>query len=425
MIAINIKIDKQIFNEWLIPHLFNYNYRFEVHKGSAASGKSYGIMQKIVLKALRSKRKVLVMRKVGNTIKDSTFQMCIDILQQFQIYDKCKVNKSDFTIELFNGSIFLFKGLDDSERIKSIAGITDVVCEEATEFTVDDITQLNLRLRAKTENNQMYFMFNPVSKDNWVYSYFGFDKALENETMPIRKEKDTIIFCTTYKDNKFLPDEYIATLEAMAETNPYYYSVYVQGLFASLDKLVFPRFEIEEFNYRDLLKQKNTTAIFGLDFGYVNDPSAFICSVVDEENKKLYIFDEMYQKGLLNNEIADWIKHKGYAKEVIVSDCAEQKSIEEIRRCGINRIRKCWKGKGSIKTGIDKINQYQIIVHPLCVNTITELRNYSYKRNKVTGEYMNEPIDKYNHLMDALRYSIQTVTGKGKVKVINKSLFGL
>lgn len=416
----NLQIDKRIFNDIYFPYLFNYTHRYEVHKGSAASGKSYWVTQKTLIKALNQKRKILVMRKVAATIQDSTWQLYLDVLQHFQLYSKCKINKSDYHIELPNGSVILFKSLDNPEKIKSITGITDIVCEECTEFTLDDISQLSLRLRSKAPNCQMYFMFNPISKENYTYSYFKFNECEEYETMPIREYDNTIIFCTTYKDNKFLSKDYIKTLEAMKETNPYYYSVYVLGRFASLDKLIYNNYEVKEFDYREILKQPNTKAIFGLDFGYVNDASALCCGIVDEDNKKLYIFDEMYQKHMLNNEIAGWIIAHGYSKEEIIADSAEQKSIEEIRRLGINRIRKCKKGKGSILQGIQKVQQYKMVIHPNCINFINEIKNYTWKKDKSTGEYINEPVDSYNHLMDALRYSLQSI--KKKAKILNVSL---
>ena len=263
----------------------------------------------------------------------------------------------------------------------------------------------------------MFISFNPVSKANWVYTYWGF----ESNTVP----KNTFILKTTYKDNKFLPQSYIDSLLEMKEKNPVKYKIYADGDFATLDKLVYPNYKIEKFDYREVLTGAECTAIFGLDFGYINDPTAFVASIADTVNKKLYIFDEHYQKGMLNNEIAGMIIGKGYGKEVIIADAAEQKSIEEIRRLGVSRIRRCSKGKGSVMHGIQKIQQFEIIVHPKCVNTIEELDNYAYKKNKQTGEYTNEPIDKHNHLMDALRYSIQAITGKGKIKTFNKKLLGL
>lgn len=409
----NLKLDPQIFNDAYLPHLFDYSPRYECYYGGAGSGKSHFIGQKLVLKALKSKRKILIIRKVGNTSKDSTFQMIKDTLQFFKIYDQCKVNKTDLTIELMNGSIFIFKGLDDPEKIKSIAGITDIWVEECTECTLDDISQLDLRLRAKVDNLQMYFSFNPVSKDNWVYKYFHRDAP---ETTP----DNMFVLKTTYEDNKFLPQSYIDSLMAMKDSNPIYYKIYVEGDFATLDKLIFA-YEVKEFDWREV----SGVACFGLDFGYINDPSAFTAFKVDVDKREIHIFDEVYKKGLRNNEIAGEIIAKGYSKEIIIADCQEQKSIDELKSdYGLKRIKRSVKGKGSILQGIQYIQQFKIYVHPSCENHIMEFSNYSWKKNKQTGEYTNEPSEKYNHLMDALRYGIQQVR-KGKVKTLNKAVLGL
>lgn len=410
---LELQIDKRIFNDFYFPYLTDYSHRFEVHKGSAGSGKSYFITQKLVLKALQSKRKVLVMRKVGASIKDSTWQLFIDVLQQFQMYDKSKVNKSDFTITLPNDSVFLFKGLDDPEKIKSIAGITDIFIEESTEFTLDDITQLNLRLRAKVKDCQIFYAFNPVSKNNYCYSYFKFDA--ENQTQPIREYENTIIFCTTYKQNKFLSADYIKTLEDMKESNYIYYQIYCMGLFCSLDKLIFTNWTSENFNINDIKTNKELNFLYSGDFGYSNDPTAFICSAVDEKNKIWYVFDEHFEKGMLNTDIANMIKNKGLQKEIIIFDSAEPKSIEEIRRLGINRARPSKKGKGSILQGIQKLQQYRIVIHSSCKNLIEEFSNYSWKKNK-DGEYENIPLDNgYCHGVDALRYACILLKVKPKI----------
>lgn len=413
----DIRIDTKIFNKMYIPYIMDYTHRYEVYKGSAGSGKSYYCTQKVVIKSLKSKRKVLFMRKVGATIKDSVWQLTLDVLEQFKILNKCKINVSNFSIELPNGSVFLYKSIDNPEKIKSITGITDIFVEECTEFSIDDISQLDLRLRAKVSNLQMFFCFNPISKANYTYSLWKFTE--ENQTQRIREYDDTIIFCSTYKDNRFLPESYINSLEAMKETNYTYYQIYCLGLFCTLDKLVFPNYKVEEFDYRDILKKEDTIAIFGLDFGYVNDPSALICVVVDEKNKILYVYDEMYEKGLLNNEIADKIKKMGISKEIIIADCAEKKSIDEMRKCGISRIKPCKKGKGSINHGLQKISQYRIIIHPKCVNAIVEIKNYTWKKDKSTGEYINEAIDSYNHLIgDSFRYAMQSLKAKGKILTV-------
>lgn len=409
---INLQISKSFFNEAYYPFLFDYNTRFEVYYGGAASGKSHFVFQKIILKALMEPRKVLIIRKVARTLKDSVFQMALDTLSRLKLLSLSTINKSTFAIILPNGSQLLFKGIDDGgEKIKSITGITDIVIEEATEITMDEFSQLNLRMRAKCANQQIYLMFNPVSKVNWCYKYF-----FENGT-----PKDTVIHFTTYKDNRFLPPDYIESLEAMKETNPTYYRIYALGEFCSLDRLVYPNWE-EGPPPSD---KTNLKLLCGLDFGYINDESAFIVSWLDEDEKKLYIVDEFYQKGLLNNEIANLIKYGGYAKELIIADSAEAKSIEEIKREGIPRIRAAAKGKGSILQGIQKLQQFKLVVSPKCENTLVELQNYTWKKDKKTGEYVNEPIDSFNHCLDALRYSLQCIDNKQKVKTLNKALLGL
>ena len=198
---------------------------------------------------------MLVVRKVAATLKDSCFQVVLDALAKFQLLQYCHVNKSTYDITLPNGSIFLFKGLDNSEKIKSIAGITDIVIEEATELQLDDFTQLNLRMRAKETDQQIHLMFNPVSKVNWVYKYF------------FLQDTGALIVRTTYRDNKFLPVAYVENLERMKIFNPTYYRIYALGEFASLDKLVYTNWRKEEFNPDEV----PGTHIFGLDFGYKGD----------------------------------------------------------------------------------------------------------------------------------------------------------
>lgn len=404
-----LNVRKDIFNPTYYPYLFSYSNRYEVYYGGAGSGKSHFITQKLLLKCLQEKRKLLVIRKVGRTLKDSVFQLFLDIIAQFKLMSLCEVNRTTFTIELPNGSIILFKGLDDSEKIKSITAITDIWVEEATELTQDDFTQLDLRLRAKVQNLQYFLSFNPVSKTNWCFKYWF---AGEQPT-------NTFILKTTYKDNKFLPPEYVASLEAMAKSNPTYYRIYALGEFCSLERLVFT-------NWRR--KQETDTAsgqlIIGLDFGYINDPSALIVSYIDEVEKKIYVEDEFYKVGMLNNEIADLIKYKGLQKEVIIADQAEQKSIEEIKREGVPRIKAAVKGQGSVLQGIQKLQQYELIVNPRCRNTIVELENYSWKKDK-SGEYVNEPQDSFNHTIDALRYSLQAQEKRQKIQTISKIGLGL
>lgn len=404
---IDLNINKNIFNDAYFPYLYNYNKRFEVYYGGGGSGKSVFVAQKLVLKALARKRKILIVRKVMATQLTSCWQLILDTLSKFNLLSDCKVNKSNFQIELPNGSIFLFKGMDDSEKIKSIVGITDIWVEEATEVSVDDFLQLNLRLRAKEPNLQFFLSFNPVSKANWCYKHW-FERA---------QDEDTFILKTTYKDNKFLPQDYIDTLEKMIDTNPTYYRIYALGEFCSLDKLVYTNYEIRDFDYQKI----EGVHCCGLDFGFSADTTAFVASILDEENKTLYIYKEWGARGKTNDEIAKVLSSLGYSKSLIICDSAEPKSIEELRRNGLQRVRASVKGKDSILFGIQKLQQYKIVVHPCCGELITELENYSWTKDK-TGEYTNKPIDAFNHYLDALRYSLQCVKDN-KLKTMDKSVF--
>jgi phage terminase large subunit len=412
MANINLTLKRSLFNDAYFPLLLDYSNRYEVYYGGAGSGKSVFVSQKLIVKACRTKRKVLVIRKVAATLKDSVFDLICTYLKKWQLYDKCNINLSTYTITLPNGSVFLFKGLDDREKIKSITDITDIWCEEATELNEDDYTQLDLRLRALAPNLQMIVSFNPVSKVNWVYKkWFAPEAVYDNN--------DTMILHTIYKQNKFLPDAYVAALEEKAQTNPTYYRIYALGEFCSLDKLVFNNWHIEDFDNAAIKGE----LLVGLDFGYVNDISALTASLLVEEEKKIYIFSEWGDTNKTNDELANIIKSLGFSKSVIIADCAEQKSIAEIKKAGITRIKPCEKGKDSILHGIQKLQQYQIIVHSNCTGIITELENYSWEKNK-NDEYINKPVDKFNHYIDALRYSMQCVNNN-KMKTINKNILGI
>ncbi|MCO4430947.1 terminase [Staphylococcus aureus] len=398
-VKLNFNKPSNVFNRNIFEILTNYDNFTEVHYGGGSSGKSHGVIQKVVLKALQDwkyPRRILWLRKVQSTIKDSLFEDVKDCLINFGIWDMCLWNKTDNKVELPNGAVFLFKGLDNPEKIKSIKGISDIVMEEASEFTLNDYTQLTLRLRERKHvNKQIFLMFNPVSKLNWVYKYF-FEHGEPMENVMIRQ--------SSYRDNKFLDEMTRQNLELLANRNPAYYKIYALGEFATLDKLVFPKYEKRLINKDEL---RHLPSYFGLDFGYVNDPSAFIHSKIDVKNKKLYIVEEYVKKGMLNNEIANVIKQLGYSKEIITADSAEQKSIAEISNHDITRIRSAMKGKDSIISGIQYLNQFDIVIDERCFKTIEELDNYTWKKDKNTGEYYNEPVDTYNHCIDALRYSVE------------------
>lgn len=409
-----INIHTNIFNPVYLPYLEDYSTRFLLFYGGAGSGKSHFIAQRLVYKALKDTRKILVLRKVNRTTKASTFQLLLDTLNQFGILNYCVINRTDFSITLPTGSQFLCMGLDDPEKIKSITGLTDAWLEEATEFSLDDFSQVNLRVRdPKAENQEIILSLNPVSKANWCYLHFFAENPELDEF-----RKTVRIVHTTYKDNPHLPEAYVQALLMMKATNEVYYKIYALGEFGSLDKLIYNNWQKMDFD-PDTIKGQ---LLCGLDFGYTNDPTAFTASILVENERRIYIFKEWGGTGYLNDAIADQIKEMGFAKSIICADSAEQKSIDEIKRLGISRIKPCVKGKGSVLQGIQKLQQYELIVHPSCENVIEELENYAWKKDKQTNEYINEPAEGFDHYMDSLRYSLQCLDVRAQLTTMKKDL---
>lgn len=354
------------------------------------------------------------MRKVMATHRDSTWTLIVDMLSQWKILRFCDVNRSVFTIKFPNGSKLMFRGADDIEKLKSIAKVDDIWAEEASEFTEEDILQLDLRLRSAQPNLQFFFSFNPVSKANWTYKrWFSVDSVNDATTMVLK---------TTYKDNRFLPKEYIEALERMIKTNPAWYKIYALGEFTSLDRLVFTNWRSERFALEEV---KTLPLLIGVDFGYVNDATALVLAYLDEINKKIYVAKSLGRTGMLNVDIFKLIEAQGLSKSIIIADSAEPKSIEEIKRMGVPRIRASHKGPDSVRNGIQKLQKYELIIAPDCDNLITELENYSWRKDKKTGEYLNEPVDDFNHWIDALRYSLQCADTSQSLQAVSKSVFGL
>lgn len=412
--AVTLEFPKpeRVFNKQIFNNLTDYDSRIDLWYGGAASGKSHGVVQKVVVKALQSwsyPRRVLVLRKVSRTIKDSIFQDFLERLADWEILDYCKVNNTDKRITLPNGAEFLFKGLDNPEKIKSIKGVSDIVMEEATEFTLDDFTQLNLRLREKKhDKKQIFIMFNPVSKVNWVYKTF-FERKFEGAK----------IHLSTYMDNRFIDEKTRETIERLSETNAAHYKIYALGEFATLDKLIFPKYEKRLLNPHSP-DMKKLPSYFGLDFGFTNDPSVFVHVKVDKLNKVLYFMECYAKQGMLNDEIAQVIKSMGYGKELIIADAAEKKSIAEIRRLGVNRIVAAKKGPDSVMFGLNFMQQFKLVIDERATKMIEELDNYTWVRDKKTGEYINKPIDDFNHVIDATRYAIERLALTSDISVHDK-----
>lgn len=415
MAQINLKLKKSLFNEAYYPLLLDYSKRYEIYYGGAGSGKSVHIAMKLIIKACNSKRKVLIVRKYATTLKDSVFQLIIDTLKKWKIYSYCKINLSTYTITLPNESVFLFKGMDDSEKIKSITDITDIWCEEATELQLDEYTQLDLRLRALTDNLQLFCSFNPVSKENWVFKKWFDTKANYDAA-------NTMILKTTYKDNKFLPQSYIDALEEKINSNPQYYKVYALGEFATLEGLVITNWKIQTFDAM-ALAASGLEHRAGMDLGFI-DKTAIIDTLYDREHKTIYVFNEFYKSGCQLSELAAAIRNMNLTKTKLYVDAAEPRSIQYFKSEGINAY-PCAKGKDSVKAGLMFLQDNLIIVHPSCKSLIMELENFSYIKSKQTGEYTEDTTHEFSHAIDALRYGYSDIYTNKKLKTIDKTILSL
>lgn len=389
-------------NEVYVPYL-ERDEKFQLYYGGSGSGKSRFICQKIILMCVKSKRKFLVVRNTLASIRESVFAELKSVISDMGLYDMVHIRSNDMVITFpHNESTIIFRGLDDIEKIKSISGITDVFIEEASEVLDKSVfDQLILRVRpGKGIKPHFFLAWNPVSASHWL-------KRFIEEELP---NKDGFFLKTTYVDNMFLTQDYIDNLEQLKTTNPHFWRIYGLAEWGVMGKQVYNGiYDVVEFDDKQIIKDyPQLQSICGLDFGYAADPTAFCHLLVDIGTKQIWVNKELYQTGMLNNEIAEWIISSGYSKSDIVADSAEPKSITEIRGLGVQRIRGAEKGKGSINSGIDFISQFKIHIHPKCTAFKDEIDNYSYEKNK-EGIYTNKPIDMYNHLMDAMRYAMESV----------------
>ena len=407
MASVNLNLKKELFVPKFFPLLFDYSHRWEVYMGSAGSAKSYFITQKLIIRACREKIKILVCRKYGSTIRNTCFALFKEILAKWQLTPFVKIRESDFNIKFPNGSEIIFTGLDEETKLLSLAGIGCIFIEEVYEVPKPIVEQLNLRLRGITPNQQIIMAFNPINKHHWLYDF-----------CEVNPPESFIFTHSTYKDNPFLNEAYIKELEELYKRNPQKARIYCDGEWGiDADGLVFQNWKIQDFNHEKI----QGALLCGLDFGFVNDISAFVASLLVEDEKRIYIFKEYGATNKTNTDLVNIITSLGFNKSVIIADSAEPKSIAEMKSAGINKIRACKKGADSIIHGIQKLQNYEIIVHPSCTGIITEFENYQWQKDKNTGIYINKPIDDFNHYIDALRYSLQCVVAK--LKSINKDLF--
>ncbi|MDY4421879.1 MAG: PBSX family phage terminase large subunit, partial [Clostridium perfringens] len=373
---------------------WRFKGRYRVVKGGRGSKKSTTTAMWIIYNMMKYPlANTLVLRRVFNTHKDSTYTQLKWAANNLGVSHLWHFSKSPLEITYKpTGQKILFRGLDDPMSITSITVEIGYLCwawfEEAFQvMNEDDFNKVDMSIRGELPMGyfkQITLSFNPWSEKHWLKKRF-FDT----------KDDNILALTTNYKCNEFLGDDDRKLFESMKKNNPRRYKIEGLGEWGIADGLVYENFTELEFDVKEISKRKGIISAFGLDFGYTNDPTAFICCLVDEKAKELFIFDEHYQKAMSNTDIVNMIKYKGYSKERIIADSAEPKSIDDIKKQGIRRIKAAQKGKDSILNGIQNIQDYKMYVHPKCENTLVELNNYVWDTKD--GQVINKPIDDYNH----------------------------
>ena len=402
---------------------WNFKGRYRVVKGSRASKKSKTTALWYIYNLMKyPNSNLLVVRKTYRTLKDSCFTELNWATHRLGVSHLWDFKESPLEATYTpTGQKIYFRGLDDPLKVTSITVNTGALCwmwiEEAYEVMKEsDFDMLDESIRGKVESplfKQITLTLNPWNEKHWIKKRF-FDTS----------DHEVLALTTNYLCNEWLDKADLKVFERMKANNPRRYQVAGLGNWGIVEGLVYENWKEQEFKfisqeeYDRLSGDKDVYVIrdelkspFGLDFGYTNDPSALFCSMLDLENKKLYVFDEFYEKGLSNKKIYSKIYTMGYSKEKITADSSEPKSIDELKGLGL-RVSGAKKGKDSINNGIQWIQDLEIIIHPRCVNFITEISNYTWEIDKF-GNKTNRPIDDFNHLMDAMRYALeQYIEGK-------------
>lgn len=289
----------------------------------------------------------------------------------------------------YNGNKMIAGGMDDTEKIKSIQELTDVWCEEATEFNKDDMVNLNLVLRTKKAPNQILLSFNPITKANWLY-----------DSLFVKKEYPATILKSTYLDNRFLPKDYAIEMERLKELDYNKYLFSALGEWGGMmEGLIYTHWEV--VNY----VPEGYETIYGLDFGF-NHPTALV--KVDLRENDMYAQQMIYKTEITNSDLISRMKSIGIGREPIYCDAAEPQRIEELYRAGFN-VKPANKDKDSVKKGIDTIKSRKLFVTSDSGDLIKELNTYVWSRDKNQNP-LDIPVKFYDDACDAMRYAVYTHT---------------
>ena len=412
MPTIELNLKKSLFIPKFYPYLTDYTHRWEFWCGSAGSGKSYFLTQRIIIRCCAEPIRFVVCRRYGTTLRNSVFALFKEVLAKWQLTNFVKVRETDMSFTFPNGSQIILLGLDEETKLLSLANISGVWVEEAYEVPQNLIEQLNLRMRGQAANQQIWLSWNPISKNSYLYKF-----TVENPP------NNSVYIHSTFRDNPFLNKEYVESLLELYERNPARARVFCDGEWGvDSEGLVITNWRLEEFDEL-ALAASGLEHRAGMDIGWV-DKSAIIDSLYDRENHTIYVFNEFYKSGCQLSELADAIKNMKLQKTKLYVDSAEPRSIQFFRNNQINAVA-AQKGQDSVKAGIMFLQDNKIIVHPSCENFINELENFSYIKSKQTGEYTEQTTHEFSHAIDACRYAYSDIYTNKKLKTLNKSVLGL
>lgn len=381
---------------------WNTRKRYRVCKGSRGSKKSKTAALNLIYRLIAyPESNGLCVRRYSNTLRDSVYSDLKWAIHRLGLdgYFDCTVSPMQI-IRRSTGQKILFRGLDDGLKITSISVDKGVLCwvwiEEAYEISSeDDFNKLDLSIRGQVPEGyfkQITLTFNPWSATSWLKTRF-FDEP----------DEDTFVKTTTWQCNEWLDEADRSVFEKMQRQNPRRYRIEGEGEWGIAEGLIYTNVLCEDFAVDEVRAISGVRAAFGFDFGYT-DPNALVCMLLDKAASRIYIFDEWYQTGVTNQVIAETIKQLGYGGQRIVFDSAEPKSIAELVAAGI-RAEPSRKGRDSVNHGIQLIQNYQIVVHPRCVEFKKEIENYCWGKDK-DGRLTDKPDHEFSHGMDAMRYGV-------------------
>lgn len=401
------------------PHfedfVFDWNYKTYFLVGGYGSSKSYHVALKIVLKLLEEKRKCLVVREVFETIRDSTFALFEEIIEDLELEGFSLTKVSPLQINFANGSQIIFKGMDKPAKLKSIHNVSMVWIEECSELKYEGYKELLGRARHPSLPIHFTLSTNPVGEDNWTYKHFFKDDLNnifiidDNELYKKRiiTKNNTYYHHSLADDNLFLPESYVEQLEELKAYDPDLYRIAREGRFGVNGIRVLPQFEV--MNHKEVITKAGNIPKrhlrVGMDFGFVVSYNALIKMAIDDENKYLYIYKEYYKNGMTDDKTAKELEDIVDKNDLIIADSAEPKTIKYYNQQGFKMIG-AKKGPGSRLQNTKKVKRFKrIICSDECKNTIRELKNLTYALDK-NGNIIEDEFNIDPHTFEAIWYGL-------------------